>query len=80
MVAHKYSCVVPEMMISVCFFLQCRENEQCARDEDVLEDVLKRVEVNDAASIFLLANHYKIGRGGCQGISSLSYEVSFIVG
>ena len=32
--------------------MQCRENEQCARDEDVLEDVLKRVEVNDAASIF----------------------------
>ena len=66
-------------MISVFFFCNA-ERMNNARDEDVLEDVLKRVEVNDAASIFLLANHYKIGRGGCQEISSLSYEVSFIVG
>jgi hypothetical protein len=68
------------MMIVPVFFCNAERMNKYARDEDVLEDALKRVEVNDAASIFLLANHYEIGRGGCQEISSLSYEVSFIVG
>jgi TPR repeat protein len=35
------------------------------REEDV-EDLMKRVVVNDPASICVLANHYHLGRGGLQ--------------
>jgi TPR repeat protein len=34
--------------------------------EEQVEEVLKRVEANDAASIYMLANYYLVGRGGLQ--------------
>ena len=44
----------------------CKSERGNKTDEEQVEEVLKRVEANDPASIFLLANIYYRGEGGLQ--------------
>jgi TPR repeat protein len=44
----------------------CNSNRAGKTDEEDIEELMKRAEANDAASIFFLANHYYFGVKGLQ--------------
>jgi TPR repeat protein len=44
----------------------CNSDRAGKTDEEHVEEIMKRVEANDASSIFLLATHYYSGVGGLQ--------------
>jgi TPR repeat protein len=44
----------------------CNSDRRSKTDEEMVEDIMKRVEVNDAASISLLGGYYYQGVGGLQ--------------
>jgi TPR repeat protein len=44
----------------------CNSNRSDKTDEERVEEMMKRVEANDAASICMLATHYYQGRAGLQ--------------
>jgi TPR repeat protein len=49
--------------------------DRCITDEEVVKEAMKRVEANDAASIFLLACSYDKGREGLQQDHAKSTEL-----
>jgi TPR repeat protein len=44
----------------------CNSSRADKTDEEMVGELMKRVEVNDAASIYLMASHYQQGQGGLQ--------------
>jgi TPR repeat protein len=44
-------------------------------DEEDVEDIMKRVEANDAGSTFMLANRYELGNGGLRQDSARAIEL-----
>jgi hypothetical protein len=44
----------------------CNSDRASKIDEEKIEEIMKRVEANDAASIYVLANHYEHGGLGLQ--------------
>jgi hypothetical protein len=56
-----------------CPFCNCDRSIKTV--EDQVEEIMKRAEANDAASIFLLANYYHQGIGGLQHDHTKSMEL-----
>ena len=46
----------------------CNADRMGKTDEDKVEEMIKRAEVNDAASVYVLANCYHQGLGVCSRI------------
>jgi TPR repeat protein len=53
----------------------CNSDRSSKTIEDKVEDNLKRVEANDAASICLLAHDYNLGRAGFQQDKTKAMEL-----
>jgi hypothetical protein len=51
-------------MLETCPF--CKSEQYTKTDEDRVEELMKRVEVNDAGAIYALGNHYNNGNIGLQ--------------
>ena len=53
----------------------CNSDQGGKTDEEMVREVMKRVEVNDAASFYLLANSYHDGVGGIQPDQAKAMEI-----
>ena len=53
----------------------CNSDRTGKTDEERVQEMMKRVEANDAASINLLAQHYRLGRAGFQWDQTRAIEL-----
>ena len=57
----------------ICVF--CKADDRGKTDLDIVEELNKRVEANDACAMFVLGNHYFSGKGGLQQNREKANEV-----
>ena len=56
----------------------CKSDRGSKTDEENVEQIMKRVEANDPASIYVLAGYYQEGRGGFQQDHSKAMELNVL--
>jgi TPR repeat protein len=59
--------------MDICVF--CKANRMGKTDEENAEEIMRRVEVNDASAIFMLANYYEQGSGSLRQDSARAVEL-----
>jgi TPR repeat protein len=53
----------------------CKADRISKTDAERVEEIMRRVEVNDAGAFFMLANHYELGNGGLRQDSARAMEL-----